>query len=234
MIEGDRAIKARRVLFTGPHRAEVEEFVVPVPGGPEDVLVRNCATLISPGTELAVFTDNWDVPIRAAKPYPLCTGYAAVGEVLDIGDQVKGLKPGDRVFTPTGHASAVIFNAGKDSFVKLPEMLSASQAVFCRMAVVGMSTLTSSKARPGDGVAIGGLGLVGNLTAQVFQLSQMRVIAIEPSAFRRQRAAACGLNHLFVPTDPTLKEQIQEIIGPVGWAAPSVWTAPAKLRLFSI
>src|SRR5579862_5579800 len=100
-------MKARRVVFTGPHRAELEEFTVPETCGPEEALVRNCATLISPGTELAVFTDSWDVPIRAAKPYPMRVGYAAVGEVLAVGDQVSELKPGDLVFTPTGHASAL-------------------------------------------------------------------------------------------------------------------------------
>lgn len=209
-------MKARRVVFTGPCRAELEEFEVSEELADQEALVRNCATLISPGTELAMFTDDYEMPLRKEKPYPMHVGYAAVGEALAVGEKVTALKPGDLVFTPTRHASAHTFNVSEGAFVRIPEKLSAVEAIFCRMVVVSMSSLTSGTARPGDWVAICGLGLVGNLAAQAFRLAQMRVIVLDPSAFRRRQAEACGIEHVFDPNDPELKARVDALSAPAG------------------
>jgi len=209
-------MKARGVVFTGPGRAEIEEFELSDTLAPHGVRVRNRCSLISAGTELAAFTDNQDIPLRPKGHYPRRAGYAAVGEVMEVGSEVTALQPGDLVFTPTAHASAVTFDAADGFYVKVPDGIPAEQAVFCRLAVVGMSTLTTCTARPGDWVAVCGQGLVGNLAAQVFRLSQMRVIALEPSPFRRERAQACGTEHLFAPTDLALPDSVKALTAPEG------------------
>src|SRR5690349_24593559 len=62
-----------------------------------------------------------------------------------------------------------------------------------RLATVSMTTMRTTVAHGGDGVAVVGQGLIGNLAAQVFQACGARVNTFELSPRRRERAAACGI-----------------------------------------
>jgi len=66
--------------------------------------------------------------------------------------------------------------------------------VFTRLAVVPMTAAQLTQARAGDHVAVIGLGPIGNLTAQVFQLCGCEVNAFELSPTRRAVASRCGVN----------------------------------------
>jgi len=82
---------------------------------------------------------------------------------------------------------------GKTPVVKVPEGLAAEDAVYVRFCAVSMTTLRTTRARPGDGVAVFGLGIIGAMAAQVFQASGYEVVGIDLEEHRRQRALACGL-----------------------------------------
>jgi len=58
-----------------------------------------------------------------------------------------------------------------------------------------MTTLRTTAARAGDGVAVFGLGVIGTMGAQVFQASGYEVLGVDPLAARREQAKACGLRH---------------------------------------
>ena len=62
-----------------------------------------------------------------------------------------------------------------------------------------MTTMLTSMARAGDEVAVVGLGLVGNLAAQVLQVAGMNVHAIDLSGPRRERARRCGIRTVYGP-----------------------------------
>jgi threonine dehydrogenase-like Zn-dependent dehydrogenase len=92
-------------------------------------------------------------------------------------------------------------------------------AVFVRLATVSMTTLKTTAARGGDEIAVVGLGLVGNLAAQVFQTCGMVVHAFDLSPARRQRAAACGLRSVH-PAEamPDFAERCRLVIEATGSA----------------
>jgi threonine 3-dehydrogenase len=69
--------------------------------GPNDVLIKIKKTAIC-GTDIHIY--NWDEWAKEVVPVPLVVGHEFVGEIVEIGSEVKGLKIGDRV-SGEGHLS---------------------------------------------------------------------------------------------------------------------------------
>jgi threonine 3-dehydrogenase len=68
---------------------------VPVPKvGPNDVLVKVRKTGIC-GTDIHIY--NWDAWSQRTIPVPMHVGHEFMGEVAEIGSEVTGFQPGDRV-----------------------------------------------------------------------------------------------------------------------------------------
>ncbi|MFH2069074.1 MAG: zinc-binding alcohol dehydrogenase [Candidatus Omnitrophota bacterium] len=174
--------------------------------GPKDISGKTIATLISPGTELAVyrgFSNN----------FPCASGYAAIFEVESIGQEVKNIKIGDKVFCAGPHRSFQVVN--ENDVLILPEKLSPANAVFARMMAISMTTLTTTNARPPAKVLITGLGLVGHLAARIFAHCGYRVFSCDPSALKRKTATGQGVRNIFetVPfNNPEVAGQIDLVI----------------------
>ena len=64
------------------------------PVGPNDVLVRIRKTAVC-GTDINIY--NWDEWARATIPVPMTVGHEFAGVVEQVGGEVAGFKPGDRV-----------------------------------------------------------------------------------------------------------------------------------------
>jgi threonine dehydrogenase-like Zn-dependent dehydrogenase len=157
-----------------------------LPLGATEVRGRTLATLVSPGTELAWATGD-DFPIRP--------GYAAVFEVEECGAAVTGVAVGGRLFCMGPHRS--VQQVEHRFTLPVPDGLSAEEAVIARLIGVSMTTLMTTKARPGDRVIIGGAGPVGYLAAHIFKLSGYEVSVVEPDPVRRSQIAASGIASVF-------------------------------------
>ena len=137
-------------------------------------------------------------------------GYGAVGEAVEVGRDVTGVKVGDRLFCYNKHAQYSL-TSGTHPVIRLGEAIDLRYAAFIRMAAVSMTSLRVSPPELGDWVAVQGLGLVGNFAAQLFNLAGARVIAIEPSDARREQAQGCGIQRVIDPTVQNLKEAVMEV-----------------------
>ncbi|UCC13206.1 MAG: L-threonine 3-dehydrogenase [Gammaproteobacteria bacterium] len=71
----------------------LEDIPEPTPGH-NDVLIRVNKTAIC-GTDIHIY--NWDEWASATIPVPMAVGHEFSGVIEDMGGEVKGLKPGDRV-----------------------------------------------------------------------------------------------------------------------------------------
>lgn len=69
--------------------------------GHNDVLIKIKKTAIC-GTDIHIY--KWDEWAKEVVPVPLTIGHEFVGEIVEIGSDVKGFKPGDRV-SGEGHLS---------------------------------------------------------------------------------------------------------------------------------
>jgi alcohol dehydrogenase len=81
----------------------VEEIPVPTPR-PNDVLVRVRACGVVPNLRNIILNWNKWLPHLPTPPLPAIYGLDASGEIAAIGSQVRGFKPGDRVYVNPGHA----------------------------------------------------------------------------------------------------------------------------------
>ena len=197
-------LTGERVVFRAPMQAELESMVIDEANlGLTEVVIRTHVTVISPGTELANLQGKLHMNSDAPRSFPMTgVGYANVGVVVAAGSEL-AVRPGQRVYSMGNHASVVRLDARERFCVPVPEGLSDEQAVFVRLANVSMTTMRTTIARGGDGVAVVGLGLVGNLAAQVFQACGMRVSAIDLSPARRAVAARCGIRSVHGPETVT-------------------------------
>lgn len=186
------------------------------PLSPHAVLIRTRASFISAGTELSIYngTDpHVDIP-GAWCCYPYRPGYANVGEILAVGDAVDKYQVGQRVFTFAKHASHHIIELGPESLIVAPpEGLSDIVAAGSRMGLVAMASIRCAKLFLNDWVVVLGLGNVGNLAAQLFQLNGARVIGVDPVAQRRELAQACGIRHVVGGTPEEIKDQVMSLTG---------------------
>ena len=71
----------------------LEEIAEPEVGH-NDVLIRIHRTAIC-GTDMHIF--NWDAWARKTIPVPMAVGHEYSGEIVEIGREVRGFEPGDRV-----------------------------------------------------------------------------------------------------------------------------------------
>ena len=195
--------KACRIVFPEKIRVTLETYDFDdSPPGEYELIIEKLYSAVSSGTELAVLTDDQDMHYRRGKPpapYPRVPGYASVGKVTAVGEKVKDTQVGDVVFSPIGHTSHNRVDNRRKPVVKVPDSVPPEDSVYVRLCGVSMTTLCTTVARPGAGVAVFGLGVIGNLAAQVFQASGYEVVGIEPTKFRRSTAEACGIRHTLSP-----------------------------------
>lgn len=143
---------------------------------------RTVATLISQGTELA-WANGEDFPIRP--------GYAAVFSVDEIGEGVEGVEVGELRLCMGHHRETQQYPARFT--LKVPDGMTAETALLARLMGVSMTTLMTTKARPGDKVVICGAGPVGILAAHNFAIGGYDVSVVEPDRLRRQQVQQSGI-----------------------------------------
>lgn len=196
----------RRLVFAGQDDCRVEEVAAPLPR-PTEVRVRNSASLVSAGTELAVLRRRhraFAAGGEAAKEYryPFFPGYAAVGVVDEVGSRVTHLKAGDVVWHPSPHET--ISCVAEIECRLVPSALAAEDAVFFGLVQIAMTAIRRAPAVFGETVLVSGLGLVGMLVGCLYRSSGARVAGADFSAGRRSRATALGFTPVIDLTSGTL------------------------------
>lgn len=189
---------------TAAGRVELVPVTMPdTPLGSHEIAGRTLTTLMSPGTELSIIAG-------LLMPFPFQLGYASVFEVEQVGSDVKHIAEGDRVMSMGHHKSHQRCDAA--AAVKLPTNLSAEAATYARLMVVSMATLATTPARPPALVLVTGLGLVGNLAAQIFQSCGYNLLAVDPHAGRREIAESVGVRRVLAEVpgdDASIARQIE-------------------------
>ena len=196
---------------------------VPAPQiGPSEVLVATGCSLVSAGTERAIRklassnllkkararpdlvrqvvrkarTEGMLPAVRAVRTrlddeMPL--GYSAAGTVLEVGEAVAGIRPGDRVATGgAGHASVQAV-AGLLA-TALPEGVSDADAAFATVGAIALHGFRLAEVGPGTRIAVIGLGLVGQLTGRLARAAGCEVVGIDVNPWAVERAEGASVD----------------------------------------
>lgn len=197
---------------------------VPDPAlAPHHLLIRPFYSLISSGTETAsihqegalrAVTSNpsqlrkvWQV-LKVASPLRTLSeikaklseyavlGYSGAGVVVGMHATVKDLEVGERVAyggEGTGHGETIL--AGRNLVVKVPDSVPFEHACFATLGSIALNAVRIANISLGEKVVVIGLGLVGQLVAQLARLQGAVLIGLDLKHERAELARKLGAEY---------------------------------------
>lgn len=138
--------------------------------------------------------------VRSRLEEPAALGYSVAGVVVAVGDRVSDLQPGDLVACGGGdHAvHAEIDRVPANLCVPVPEGLDFAQAAFATVGSIALHGVRQADVRLGERVAVIGLGLVGQLAAQILRAAGCTVVGVDLSPELVELARRLGAHEAFV------------------------------------
>jgi len=220
----------KAAVIYNPGDVKVVELDVPSPG-PGEVLIKVAACGVC-GTEHTLYTGGYYAN------YPVVLGHEFAGVVVEVGEQVKKIKPGDRVavdpnqvchkcdfcrmgsehlcedlktlgITHNGGDSEYTVAAEENVYI-LPDNMSLEQGAFVEPLACALRAFEVANIQLGDTVLVMGAGSMGNLITQCVALSgAANVIVSEPIKLRREIALANGATHVIDPTTQDVDAEVR-------------------------
>ena len=192
--------------------------------------------------------------------YPRIPGHEVVGTVDKTGDSVSQWKEGQRVgvgwhgghcfecdpcrsgdfvncdnaiatgiYIDGGYAQYMVAN--QEAVAAVPEGLSSAGAAPLLCAgITTFNPLRNSNAKPGDLVAVQGIGGLGHLAVQFAVKSGFKTVAISRTAEKEELAKELGAHEFLVDDNGSAAEKLQEM----GGAKVILATAPSAKAVSSI
>ena len=206
----------KEVYFTAKEKAELVEVSEEIKEN--SFIVKNKKSLISPGTELALFCKThvgFIEPGVAWAKYPIAAGYSSVGEVVEIKGDCS-LSIGDIVMHYKPHSDFSIIDLNNDLYFKVSDKKNIEESLFTRFGQISYTAVAASEKKEGHVLVYGG-GLIGNICAQLFKIVTKRTVTVaDLSPDRLELAKKCGLNTVN-PLDSNFKEEVARITNNQGF-----------------
>ncbi len=212
MSTNGNGTSSRVVYFESPGEVSVRTERVTVAEGEE--LVRSEVIGISHGTEMLFYKGPFPKgqlleardSVSGAGDYPLKYGYMNVGRRADR----------SRVFAFAPHQD--LFAAPTDGLIALPAGIEPEDAVLYPSVETAVQIVHDAAPLLGERVLVCGLGVIGLLVAQLLRRGLHDVVATDPIASRRERAATLGCRVI----DPVSPSAADDIAAATGGAGPDV------------
>ncbi len=218
------------VRFAAPRTACVVDEPEPVLE-PHEVRLETLYTGISAGTELTAYqgsnpylSKQWDgdrrlfVPGAKTFDFPVDGwGYEEVGRVVEVGAEVSTVSPGQVVWGTWGHRTRCV----KTEEYAARRILPAQSAdgsdvdpllgIFSQIGAIALNVVLDADIHVGETVAVFGLGVPGQIAAQLARLNGARVIAVDAMPHRLELARTLGAEETLEATGGGVAEQIRTL-----------------------
>ncbi|HVN16383.1 MAG TPA: zinc-binding alcohol dehydrogenase [Anaerolineales bacterium] len=210
-------MKRTIAYFTAPRQVELREESLPALGA-DDVLVETISSAISAGTEMLIYqgrfprdleTDSVISALRGGFAYPLAYGYAAVGEIIEVGQDVNHKWLNQKVFSFQPHASHFITKC--DSLFPIPNSCSCETACFLPNMETAVNFVQDGAPMLGERVLVFGQGMVGLLTASLLREFPLEaLVTVDRFEARRNASRELGVTESLDPSSATLHNEVRE------------------------
>ncbi|MBB5192783.1 propanol-preferring alcohol dehydrogenase [Silvimonas terrae] len=232
---------------------EITQVEIPSPG-PGQVLIRVIACGVC-HTDLHAAHGDW--PVKPTPPF--IPGHEGVGEVVEVGPGVTRIKKGDIVGSPWLHEAcgcctycvtgwetlcetqtntgysvnggfAEYMLAPADYVAQIPKGLDPLDVapILCA-GVTTYKGLKETDAKPGDWVAISGIGGLGHVAVQYAKAMGFKVVAIDHGAEKLALAKELGADLAYDYADKDMVAKVQKDTGGVHGALVTA-VSPAAFK----
>ncbi len=211
------------VLY-GKEQLQIESVAIPQIGK-DDVLVR-VRTALTCGTDVKVFRRGYHA--RMIVP-PALFGHELAGDVVAVGSEVRGWYVGQRVVAANSApcnecfycrrglenlCDDLLFNNGayaefmripsrivEKNMYEIPANIGYQDAALIEPLACVLRGIEETGVRPGDNVAVMGLGPIGSMFVRMAKVYGARVIAIGRRQSQLDRAHRMGADELLIAED---------------------------------
>ena len=196
----------KKAILHGPRDLRIEEHPLDTSVlGADEVWVETQISAFKIGTDRGNFEGADRVP--GAPDYPRFVGDSNLGIVRGIGAEVTRFEVGDRVVATQPHQSEYIINQFGDIF-KIPPDADDEDAVYAHLYALSAHCYHKALFRPGENVAVVGLGVLGLGAVALGPLFGARVVGLGNSSIRLDMAKQMGAHAAYLSDDPDLEEKL--------------------------
>jgi predicted dehydrogenase/threonine dehydrogenase-like Zn-dependent dehydrogenase len=143
-------------------------------------------------------------------------GYSAAGVVLEVGEDVDRLAPGDRVACGgEGANHAEVLAVPKNLVARIPDGVAFEDAAYTVVGSIALHGVRQAEVGIGEWVGIIGLGLVGQLAARIARAAGCQVVGIDVDPSAVELALKAGIR-AYERDDPALVGGIASMTGRLG------------------
>lgn len=225
----------QQAVMTQPGQIEFREVARPVPA-PNEVLIHVQRIGVC-GSDIHVYHGK-----HPYTGYPVVQGHEVSGTVAEVGAQVHGFAPGDRVvFMPqvtcgkcypcltgnyhicdnlkvmgfqTSGAGQEYFPVDAAMVLKVPEHVSLDQAAMVEPVSVAVHALSRYGDVADANVLVLGAGTIGSLVGQCAKaMGAAKVMITDLSEYKLDKARQCGFEKVVNPSKEDLGQAVQEYMG---------------------
>jgi threonine dehydrogenase-like Zn-dependent dehydrogenase len=195
--------------------------------GATGVSVRTLFSGISAGTELTAYrgsnpylSKRWDPQLhlfldgKSTVSYPFDRwGYEEVGVVEKVGRNVTKVAPGDLIWGAWGHRSTAVLEEPYAAGRILPAGTDPMVGIFSEIGGIALNVVLDADIHVSETVAVFGLGVLGQLVAQLARLNGADVIAVDMRPHRLRLAEQLGAKHTIDASSGEVAERVRELTG---------------------
>lgn len=146
------------------------------------------------------------------------TGYSAAGTVLEVGDGIDDLRPGERVACAGAQYAhhAEIIAVPRNLVVPILDGLDFADAATVTLGAIALQGVRRAQPTLGETFVVLGLGILGQLAAQLLRANGCRVIGVDLDRQRIEVACQLGTHIGIHPDDGDDVEQLARLTDGVG------------------
>jgi predicted dehydrogenase/threonine dehydrogenase-like Zn-dependent dehydrogenase len=146
------------------------------------------------------------------------TGYSATGVVVEVGAGIRDIAPGDRVACAGAQCAhhAEFIRVPRNLCVPLPDGLDWESASTVTLGAIALQGVRRAQPTLGESFVVIGLGVLGQLTAQLLRANGCRTIGVDLDRDRIALARRLGMDLGLTPDDGNDIEQVARLTDGLG------------------